>query len=112
MSSAHNEEIRTICVAQSGALDGEAFQCWLEDLLWERRNEEGGPDILRAKGLLYTQGCDRRRVLQAVREVYEITDGPRKDDGEEEMNKVVLIGRNLDEASLANGLKSCVAKTQ
>ena len=112
MSSAHNKEIRTICVAQSGALDGEAFQCWLEDLLWERRNEEGGPDVLRAKGLLYTQGCDKRRVLQAVREVYEITDGPRKDDGEEEMNKVVLIGRNLDEASLADGLKSCVAKTQ
>jgi G3E family GTPase len=109
MSSAHNEEIRTVCVATSGYLDDDAFQCWLEDLLWEQRNEEGGPDILRAKGLLHSKGSDKRRVLQAVREVYEITDGAVEDNPEDVMNKIVFIGRNLNENFLASGLKACVA---
>jgi G3E family GTPase len=91
-------------------LDGESFQNWLEDLLWERRNDEGGADILRAKGLIYTAGSDKRRVLQAVREVYEITDGPVEENSDEVMNKLVFIGRNLDEDALAVGLKSCVAR--
>jgi G3E family GTPase len=49
-------------------------------------------------------------VLQAVREVYEITDGPVEENSDEVMNKLVFIGRNLDEDALAVGLKSCVAR--
>jgi G3E family GTPase len=105
----HNPDIRTICVATSGYLDYAKFQDWLEDLLWERRNDDDGPDVLRAKGLLYTRGSDRRRVLQAVREVYEITDGPVETNPTEVMNKLVFIGRNLDENNLANGLRSCAS---
>jgi len=105
----HNSNIRTVCVATSGFLDNEVFQTWLEDLLWERRHEDGGPDILRAKGLIYTKGSDKRRVLQAVREIYEITDGPIEENPDAVMNKLVFIGRNLDEGSLATGLKLCVA---
>ena len=109
-SSVHTSDISTVCIATSGFLDGESFQNWLEDLLWERRNDEGGADILRAKGLVYTAGSDKRRVLQAVREVYEITDGPVEENSDEVMNKLVFIGRNLDEDALAVGLKSCVAR--
>lgn len=106
----HNSDIRTVCVATNGFLDNEAFQTWLEDLLWERRHEDSGPDILRAKGLIYTKGSDKRRVLQAVREIYEITDGPVEENPDAVMNKLVFIGRNLDEGGLATGLKSCVAQ--
>ena len=105
----HNPDIRTICVAASGYLDYDKFQDWLEDLLWERRNDDDGPDVLRAKGLLYTKGSDKRRVLQAVREVYEITDGPVEINPTQVMNKLVFIGRNLDENNLANGLRSCAS---
>jgi len=106
----HNSDIRTVCVATNGFLDNEAFQTWLEDLLWERRHEDSGPDILRAKGLIYTKGSDKRRVLQAVREIYEITDGPVEENPDDVMNKLVFIGRNLDEGGLETGLKSCVAQ--
>lgn len=108
-SGVHNPDIRTICIAARGYLDGEKFQDWLEDLLWERRNEDSGPDVLRAKGLLYTKGSDKRRVLQAVREVYEITDGPVEANAGEVMNKLVFIGRNLDEKVLVAGLRACEA---
>lgn len=109
-SSVHDAQIRTVCVAARGFMEVSAFERWFEDLLWERRNDEGGPDILRAKGLLYTSGSDKRRVLQAVREVYEITDGPVEENLEEAMNKVVFIGRNLDEKALAAGLEACIVK--
>ena len=48
-------------------------------------------------------------VLQAVREVYEITPGPPADVGERRMNKVVLIGRGLREAALLPGFEATVA---
>ena len=54
------------------------------------------------------EGTDRRRVLQAVREVYEITEGPPGSLGEQPLNRVVLIGRGLmsREEELLGGLKA------
>jgi len=107
-ASVHDTSIRTVCVAVPGYLDARLFEDWLEDLLWERRKEDGGVDILRAKGLVYTAGSRNRRVLQAVREVYEITDGPVETNPENVMNKFVFIGRNLDERAMTAALQRCV----
>ena len=51
------------------------------------------------------------KLLQAVREVYEITEGPPGQPGERPLNKVVLIGRGLmpREEELLGGLKGTVA---
>ena len=112
-------------------MDVRAFETWLEGALWERRaNEDETPadgdgdegfagddaplEILRAKGVLHVagEGGAERRVLQAVREVYEITEYPPAAEGERLMNKVVLIGRGLREEALLEGFRRAVKATR
>lgn len=74
-------------------------------------------EVLRAKGLLFTseegedgEVRDVKKILQAVREVYEITPGPPVESPAERMlNKVVLIGRGLGEEKLLRGLQETLA---
>ena len=128
LSEVHDASIRTVCLAADGRVDVGKFETWLEELLWERggdwsgahdndgeAGEAGGGqkrlEVLRAKGVLFAaedEGTDRRRVLQAVREVYEITEGPPGRLGERPLNRVVLIGRGLmsREEELLGGLKA------
>jgi hypothetical protein len=44
-------------------------------------------------------------VLQAVREVYELTPAPPEGEAEPPLSKVVLIGRGLREEAMLEGLK-------
>ena len=95
-------------------------------MLWEKREVEGGGsgadaacklEVLRAKGVLYVTSDDnkvKRRVVQAVREVYEITPGPDGFDEttEQKMNKVVLIGKGLREEDLLPGLRKTVVTSK
>ena len=75
-------------------------------------------EVLRAKGLLFVaeeegeggEVRDVKKIVQAVREVYEITPGPPfKSPGERKLNKVVLIGRGLMEEKLLQGLQETLA---
>jgi G3E family GTPase len=126
-SAVHDAGIRTVCLAVEGRIDVREFETWLEGLLWE--GGEGGDDggggegegggggegtklaVLRAKGVLFAHDDDgateAKKILQAVREVYEITPGPPSEPGERELNKVVLIGRGLlsREKKLLEGLE-------
>ena len=137
LSPVYDASIRTVCLAAEGTLDQRAFEAWLEDVLWERGATGAGDDgaggaagadagppleVLRAKGVLFVDdddsnagvstsvgGAYKKMVLQAVREVYEITPGPPTEDGERPMNKVVLIGRGLSEAALLPGFEAAAA---
>ena len=129
LSPVHDASIRTVCLAAEGIVNRRAFEAWLEDALWERGAQNADDDdseikidILRAKGVLFVEddvparsangdaAHTKRYVLQAVREVYEITPGPPAETGERRMNKVVLIGRGLSEAALLPGFEACVAR--
>jgi G3E family GTPase len=134
LSPVHDASIRTVCLAAEGIVNRRAFEAWLEDALWERgaqnadaADDDDKLDILRAKGVLFVETSDetsdvslrsandaplahKKLVLQAVREVYEITPGPPAETGERRMNKVVLIGRGLSEAALLPGFEACVAR--
>jgi len=126
-----------VCLAAEGALDRRAFESWLENALWDdgggssaadRRGDDAragfdrrGPalEVLRAKGVLFVDDDadvelgkpeTKKLVLQAVREVYEITPGPPAETGERRMNKVVLIGRGLSEAALLPGFEATVRR--
>jgi G3E family GTPase len=132
-SSVHDDGIRTVCLAVEGRIDVRKFETWLESMLWEGGDDDdddddggdGGDDdgggggggegtkltVLRAKGVLFAFDDDgateAKKILQAVREVYEITPGPPCEPGERELNKVVLIGRGLlsREKRLLEGLE-------
>jgi len=109
-SSKHDETIATVCLTAKGFVDKEKFENWIEDLLWEKRNEPNGADVLRCKGILKCKrGSDEPPlILQGVRDVYEITDGfdglKLQEDG---LSKVVLIGRRLRLDELRVGFESC-----
>ena len=130
-SPIHDSAIRTVCLAVEGRMDERKFESWLESIIWEQQgagtsHEDGGGgggggvplEILRAKGLLYVteeegergEVTDVKKILQAVREVYEITPGPPfESPGERMLNKVVLIGRGLIEEELLKGLQEALA---
>ena len=120
--SKHDETISTVCLTAKGIVVKEKFENWIEDLLWEKRNEPNGADVLRCKGILKSSNTSKNSnigsrgdskeppplVLQGVRDVYEITDGfdglELQEDG---LSKVVLIGRRLRFDELRVGFESC-----
>ena len=96
--------IRGVSLSLDRPLDGQRVTNWLNGVL-----QEQGPDILRAKGILDVKGEDRRLVFQAVHMILEGDfQGPWRDD-ERRYSRMVLIGRNLDEAALRAGFESTVA---
>ena len=88
-----------------------------EGLLWEpdtcaaRAAAAPPPELLRAKGVLQTTlDVSRRRVLQSVRQTYELTDGADAlARGGGAANRFVFIGRSLEAALLKASLAGCCA---
>ena len=83
---------------------------WLDSLLWDK----GSPtqDIYRMKGLLKVAGSSKAHVLQAVHELYDVVPGIAWSDlpaEQQQQNKVVLIGRNLDVVALQAGFRQTVS---
>ena len=70
-SSKHDETITTVCLTGKGFVDKEKFENWIEDLLWEKRNEPNGADVLRCKGILKCKKSSDapQLILQVVRDV-------------------------------------------
>jgi len=90
-------------------------RCAQEALLWEPESSAAradtsapAPEILRAKGVLcLASEPPRQRILQVVRQLYEITDAaaPMLLD-EPGVSRLVLIGRGLNAAALAESLRA------
>jgi G3E family GTPase len=96
--------IRGISLTSDKPLNGVRFTNWLNGLL-----QAQGPDILRGKGIMDIAGENRRLVFQAV---HMILEGDYQADwkpAERRYSRMVLIGRNLDEAALKAGFESTVA---
>jgi G3E family GTPase len=68
--------------------------------------------IFRLKGILQVQGESHLQVLQAVFDVFEVraSSYEKGDDGDatKGLNRVVVIGRNLDKAQIEQGFLKCV----
>jgi G3E family GTPase len=101
----HDPSIRSVCLREPGELDGDRLNAWLGNLLKTR-----GQDILRMKGIVRVRGEDRRVVFQGVHMTFEgRPDRPWRPD-EDRSNRLVFIGRNLSDAEIAGGLRSCRAE--
>jgi len=103
---AHDNRVKTFSLRAPGLLDMEKFKQWLDQLLWE--GDGATEDVFRMKGLLHVPGSDRKQVFQAVHELYEVTEGSPWGHAEERVNKIVVIGRNLDPDSLQSALDGCI----
>jgi G3E family GTPase len=65
------------------------------------------PDIFRVKGLFWVAGSCNKWVLQAVHELYDVTEGPAWEAGSPCRSKLVFIGRHLDGERLQEEFEKC-----
>ncbi|XP_031384489.1 COBW domain-containing protein 1 isoform X1 [Punica granatum] len=81
---------------------------WLEDILWDKKY---GMEVYRCKGVLSVSNSDLLHTLQAVKEIYEVVPAREWKEGEDQINKIVFIGHNLNEEVLIDSLRSCALST-
>ncbi|KAG8383044.1 hypothetical protein BUALT_Bualt05G0143500 [Buddleja alternifolia] len=100
----HDSGIRTLCICEQKEVVLEKVRMWIEEILWDKKYDM---DVYRCKGILSVVNSDQLFTLQAVREVYEIVPTRKWKDEENRINKIVFIGRSLNEEILVNTMGAC-----
>ncbi|PWA42183.1 cobalamin biosynthesis CobW-like protein [Artemisia annua] len=104
----HDSGVKTICITDPHELDLEKVRLWLEEILWDKKYDM---DVYRCKGVLSIVNSDELHTVQAVRELYEIVPARKWKTGEAQTNKIVFIGRSLNEDILQDTLRTCASTT-
>jgi G3E family GTPase len=99
----HLANIMTVCIAEAGDLDGMKLSLWLRSLI-----AEFGAKLLRAKGILNLRGDPDQFLFQGVRMDFEGRPSRPWSQGEERVNRLVFIGRDLDQNRIADGFRGCI----
>ena len=68
-----------------------------------------GANIYRCKGILFVQGQPKRVVFQGVQMMFDATPERFWKPDENRQNRMVFIGKELDEAKIRAGFESCLA---
>ena len=97
----HYAGIEALAFKADKALDEERFDAWLSAVIGER-----GADILRLKGVLEMSGDDRRYIIQGVHMMIEGDFQGRWPPQTPRQSRFVMIGRNLEDASLRAALEA------
>ncbi len=98
----HDDTVSSVSLTFPGNLNEQRFSTWMQVLM-----QSQGQDIFRTKGILSFDGEDRRFVLQGVHMLLEGQPGKPWGD-EPRNNRLVFIGRNLDEEFLEGAFKACL----
>ncbi|KAB2070534.1 hypothetical protein ES319_A08G161900v1 [Gossypium barbadense] len=99
----HDSAVSSVSIVSEGTLDLDEVDDWLERLM-----EEKGEDLYRMKGVLSVNGSDQLYVFQGVHSTLDGCPGKTWEPDEKRTNKLVFIGRNLDETALRKGFKGCL----
>ncbi|KAK6274453.1 hypothetical protein POUND7_004162 [Theobroma cacao] len=99
----HDSAVSSVSFVSEGTLDLDEVDDWLQRLI-----EEKGEDLYRMKGVLSVNGFDQRYVFQGVHSTLDGCPGKMWEPDEKRTNKLVFIGRNLDETALRKGFKGCL----
>ncbi|KAF9611651.1 hypothetical protein IFM89_034122 [Coptis chinensis] len=99
----YDSAVSSVSIVCEGALDLEEVDDWLYRVI-----EEKGEDLYRMKGILSLNDYDERYVFQGVQSTLDGCPGKTWGPDEKRVNKLVFIGRNLDETALKKGLKGCL----
>ena len=99
----HLDDIKTLSISTPGALHGLRLGAWLQSLALLSE------PMLRIKGILNIWGDADQFLFQAVQNDCECRPGARWRDGEARINRIVFIGRALDEDALRAGFAACIA---
>lgn len=87
----HDEEVGSVSILESGAVNPYKFQSWISELLRTQ-----GQDIFRSKGIINLAGSDDRLVFQGVHMQFDATRDRPWNNNELRKNQLVFIGRHLD----------------
>ncbi|KAI3727977.1 hypothetical protein L6452_16601 [Arctium lappa] len=99
----HDSAVSSVSIVSEGTLDLDELDDWLERLV-----EEKGEDLYRMKGVLSVSDSETRYVFQGVHSTLDGCPGKAWGPDEKRINKLVFIGRNLDESALRKGFKGCL----
>ncbi|KDP30361.1 hypothetical protein JCGZ_17090 [Jatropha curcas] len=100
----HDSTVTSVSIVSEGNLDLDEVDDWLERLI-----EEKGEDLYRMKGVLSVTDSDRRYIFQGVHSILDGCHGKPWGLNEKRINKLVFIGKNLNESALRRGFKGCLA---
>lgn len=84
---------------------------WLRSVMWDNKlpaaSEPSNWDIHRSKGrLVFKNGAVK--MLQGVRELFDLTDAPNHENIEELEGKIILIGRQLNAVDFERSFKKAI----
>ncbi|XP_020085534.1 uncharacterized protein LOC109708277 isoform X2 [Ananas comosus] len=99
----HDSSVTSVSIVSEGMLDLDEVNDWLERLV-----DEKGDDLYRMKGVISVNESTGRYVLQGVHSMLDGCPGKPWGPNEKRINKLVFIGRNLDEAALRKAFKGCL----
>jgi G3E family GTPase len=100
----HDDTVGSVGVRLTGDLDPDRFEAWMVSLLRNR-----GTDIFRTKGVLSLAGNTKRFVFQGVHMLFDGQPGRDWESDALRESQLVFIGRDLDRATLTEGLRACLA---
>lgn len=100
----HDDSIGFVSLTESAPIDHRKLNNWLNTLVQSK-----GYDLFRMKGVLNLVDEARRFVFHGVHMTLDGRPGKIWAKNEPRHSKLVLIGRNLDAAELADGLSNCRA---
>lgn len=84
---------------------------WLRSVLWDHKlpghESESQFEVHRSKGRLLLDNGEIK-MLQGVREVFDLTDAPPSDESPPTEGKIILIGRELGNIDFVSSFKECL----
>lgn len=99
----HDPGVSSVSIVCDGTLNLTKINTWLGELLLERSD-----DIYRMKGLLSVDGFNERYVFQGVHDLFHGSPDRAWGPDEKRTNKIIFIGKNLDEVDLQKGFRECL----
>jgi G3E family GTPase len=101
----HDQSITSVGIEVDGSVDLEKINDWLGWLLREK-----GTEIFRMKGILNINASENRFVFQGVHMLFDGQPDRAWNPGEQRVNKMIFIGRNLDRDELNSRFRACLVK--
>lgn len=103
----HNDTITTVMFEQKGVVIRDRLEKWLQSLLWEKSVFGLQTNVLRFKALIHMENSEKKHVVQAVQELYDVQLGDNW-SSKDRINKLVFIGSGLDVKVLQESFQECV----
>jgi G3E family GTPase len=96
-------EVDIFSLELPGQMDPSRFEGWLGSLLMLN-----APDVFRIKAIVALAGESKRQIVHGVQTYVEQAPGEEWEAGEERVNRIVVIGRNLESDMWRSDLERCI----